>query len=119
MEASYQANQPVNVAFTYQFMSPTGTVLKQEAGTMSLPPNDMLGSVILGPFPYHFTASGVYPVVLTSTGNVVPQIVASGAVQVAPGIRVDPVQSITPNTVTPDGDKRIRVQLQLKGVEQK
>lgn len=119
VEASHQSNQPVNVSFKYQFKTPAGAVLKEEEGAIALQPNDMVGSVILGPFPYHFTASGAYPVVLTSTGDVVPQTVANGEVQVAPGIRVEPVQSITPNTVTPDGDKRIRIQLQLKGVEQK
>ena len=119
VEASQQSNQPVNVSFKYQFKTPAGAVLKEEVGTISLQPNDMLGSVVLGPFQYHFTASGAYPVVLTSTGDIVPQTVASGEVQVAPGIRVEPVQSITPNTVTPDGDKKIRIQLQLKGVEQK
>lgn len=119
VEASHQSNQPVNLSFKYQFKTPAGAVLKEETGTIVLQPNDMVGSVILGPFPYHFTASGVYPVVLTATGDIVPQAVSSGEVQVAPGIRVEPVQSIAPNTVTPDGDKRIRIQLQLKGVEQK
>ncbi|MFZ3173260.1 MAG: carboxypeptidase regulatory-like domain-containing protein [Thiobacillus sp.] len=119
VEASHQSNQPVTTAFKYQFKTPAGSVLKEEEGTLSLQPNDVVGSVILGPFLYHFTASGAYPVVLTSTGDIVPQVVANGEVQVAPGIRIEPVQIVAPNIVTPDGNKRIRIQLQLKGVEQK
>lgn len=119
VEASNRSNLPVSTTFKYAFKTPDGTVLKEDEGTISLQPNDVLGSVVLGPFPYRFAAAGIYPVALTSTGGVTPEVLADGEIQVAPGIRVEAVQQVNPTTVTPDGDKRIRIQLQLKGVVQK
>ena len=121
VEATHQSNLPVNVPFTTRFTTPDGILIKEESGEIVLQPNDLQGAVILGPFTQHFTASGVYPVRLsaTGTGTELPQAVVDGEVQVAPGIRVEAQQTVTPKIVTPDGDKRIRIQLQLKGVEQK
>lgn len=119
VEAIHQSNQPVTIPFRYAFMAPGGAVLKEEEGSITLQPNDMLGSVTLGAFVHRFTAAGVYPVVLSATEDPAPQVIANGEVQVAPGIRVGVTQKITPTSVTPDGDKRIRIHLELKGVEQK
>lgn len=119
VEASNQSNEALSVAFRVDFKDPAGVVLYSEDGSVALAPNDVLGSVVLGPFAHRFAASGVYPVVISATGDVLPQSIAAGQVQVAPGIRVEALQQVTPGSVTPDGDKRIRIQLQLKGVEQK
>lgn len=119
VEASHQSNEALSVGFTLAFKDPAGTVIRIEEGSIALQANDVLGSAVVGPFAHHFAASGVYPVLLGATGDVVPQAVVGGEVQVAPGIRVEPVQQVTPTSITPDGAKRIRVQLQLKGVEQK
>lgn len=119
VEASNQSNEAVSVPFTVEMKDPAGTVLYTAGGAIALGPNEVLGSAVLGPFAHRFAASGIYPVLLAATGDVAPGAVVHGKVQVAPGIRVEPLQSITPAVVTPDGNKRIRIQLQLKGVEQK
>ena len=36
---------------------------------------------------------------------------------VAPGLRIDPTQSVAPGTVTPDEDQRVRINIRLEGRE--
>jgi hypothetical protein len=74
---------------------------------------------VLPAFDYRVTASGIHPVELTVTDGETAQTLANGRVEAAPGVRVEAAQQVSPTTVTPDGNKRIHIQLQLKGVEQK
>lgn len=119
VEATHQSNLPVTVGFRYVFSAPDGAVIKEEQGSITLPAASMTESILTAPFAHTFRASGIYPVVLSADGDAVPLTVANGQVQIAPGIRVEARQQVNPTMVTPDGDKRIRIQLQLKGVEQK
>jgi len=41
----------------------------------------------------------------------------SDVINVAPAIRIEPIKSVSPDTVLPDGDKRIRIDIQIKSVE--
>ena len=40
-------------------------------------------------------------------------------IAVAPGTRIEPSYSVAPAALTPDGDKRIRIDIRLQGVDQK
>ena len=118
VSASHTSNLLGSVSFKYTFVSPSGASLVEETASVALYPNQRLASILLGPFAYQFAVSGVYPVRLAYIEGLSPQIIVDGEVQAAPGIRIDPSQTLTPNLLAPDGDKRIRIEIKLQGVEQ-
>jgi hypothetical protein len=119
VDAVNQSNVPMTTTFKYSFKAPDGTLVKEDTASMTLQPGDLMGSVVLPAFNYRVTASGIHPVELTVTDGETAQTLANGRVEAAPGVRVEAAQQVSPTTVTPDGNKRIHIQLQLKGVEQK
>ncbi|WP_395399660.1 hypothetical protein ACHMW6_21210 [Pseudoduganella sp. UC29_106] len=119
VEATQQSNLPASTSFRLALKAPDGSLIREETGAVSMLAHEVLGSVELGPFTQQFNASGIYRLELSPAGGAEAETLAGSQIEVAPGIRVEASQQVTPNTVTPDGDKRIRIQLQLKGVEQK
>ncbi len=119
VEAINHSNQPASTSFRLVFKAPDGTVLNEREATLALQPNEILGGLVVGPFPQHFSAAGVYPVEISWSSGAQPAALVNGQIEVAPGTRVEMQQQVAPTVVTPDGDKRIKIQLQLKGVEQK
>jgi hypothetical protein len=113
---SNRSNVTADLAFTYTFKDPNGASVNSGSSAMTLQPQDAQPSVVIANFPYQFAVPGLYTVVVTPTGGVTPGVISSGKISVAPAIRIDPSQSISPNTATPDGNKRVHVTIQLKGV---
>lgn len=111
-----RSNVPTTVVFTYDWKSSDGTVLRTGSGTISAQPEEASKSLLLESFPFIFPASGEYPLQMQITSGPIPTSLVGGTVSVAPGIRIEPSQSVTPATVIPDGDKRIRMNIRLKGV---
>lgn len=118
MQASVvnRSNVPAELLFTYDWMSPDGAILHTGSGAISLQPEEASKSVLLESFPFTFNASGEHPLQLRITSGPSAVNLLGGAVSAAPGIRIEPSQSISPATVIPDGDKRIRMNIRLKGV---
>ena len=52
---------------------------------------------------------------ILSEGNVIAQ--GDAMIHVAPAIRIEPSKSLSPDEVLPDGDKRIRIDIKIEGVE--
>jgi hypothetical protein len=114
-----RSNVNTELGIAYQFLSPTGALLYSGTATIPLVPGESTKSVVLNGLQHTFTESGGHPAQAQAVSGPVPAVIDAVAIAVAPGTRIDPSQSITPATVTPDGDKRIRIDIRLKGVEQK
>lgn len=107
----------LNIAYTWR--SPSGIALHNGTGAISLLPAEGSKSVLLESFPFTFAESGEHPIYVQIVTGPTPTSLIGEFISVAPGIRIEPSQNLTPATVVPDGDKRIRIDIQLKGVEQK
>ena len=114
-----RSNVATELGIAYEWRSPSGLILHSGIATISLLPAESSKAVTLEAFPFTFTESGEHPVYLSIVSGPTPASSTGGVVSVAPGVRIEPSQSIVPATVVPDGDKRIRMQIRLKGVEQK
>lgn len=114
-----RSNVAVELGIAYEWRSPSGVLLKNGASTISLLPAESSKAVLLEVFPYTFVESGDHPVQVQIVSGPTPVSLTGGVVSTAPGIRIEPSQNLTPATVVPDGDKRIRIDIRLKGVEVK
>jgi prenyltransferase beta subunit len=114
-----RSNIPVSSSLSYQLQTPGGTVLYTSNITVPLNPTEATKSVLLSGLQYKFIDSGLHSSSLTVTGGVAPSSAQANTISVAPGTRVDPSQAVMPSTVTPDGDKRIHLDIRLQGVQQK
>jgi hypothetical protein len=114
-----RSNVAVELGLAYEWRSPSGVFLKNGTSTISLLPAESSKSVLLEVFPFTFAESGDYLAQIQTTNGPTPISITGGVVTTAPGIRIEPSQSVAPATVVPDGDKRIRIDIRLKGVEVK
>ena len=112
-----RSNVPVEVAFTYEWKNPTGNVVHTGIGTVSVQPSEGAKAVLVDSFPFTFSESGGYPVEAVIIKGPMPINLVGGALSVAPGIRIEPIQSVTPRVVAPNGNTRIKLNIRLKGVE--
>jgi len=113
------SNVPTEITFGYTWKSPSGLLLRTGNGTISAQPTEIAKSFLVETFPFTFTESGDHYLQVQIISGPSPADLLAGAVSVAPGIRIEASQSLTPTSVIPDGDQRIRVNIKLKGVEQK
>lgn len=115
-----RSNIPVTTGLSYKLQTPgAGALVYGAAVTVPLDPTEGSKSLLLNGLQYKFIESGVYPSTLTFVGGVAPAILEGKTISVAPGTRIDPTLNIMPSIITPDGDKRIRIDIRLQGVEQK
>ena len=111
-----RSNVPADLAFTFTLNDPDGVSVRSGNSSLPLQPQDAQTSVVIANFPYQFAVAGQYTIGVQVTGGVTPGVVSSQKISVAPAIRIDPSESISPTTVVPDGDKRVHVSIQLQGV---
>ncbi len=111
-----RSNVPVSLTFTFNLEDPHGVSVNSGNSSLTLQPQDAQISVVVANFPYQFAVAGQYTIDVQPTGGVSPGVISSQKISVAPAIRIDPSESISPTTAVPDGDKRVHVTIQLKGV---
>lgn len=111
-----RSNIPVSLAFTFNLEDPNGVSVNAGNSSLTLQPQDAQTSVVVANFPYQFAVPGLYTIDVQPTGGVTPGVISSQKISVAPAIRIDPSESISPTTAVPDGDKRVHITIQLKGV---
>lgn len=114
-----RSNVPVTTTLAYQVSSPAQVLVYGSSVNISLEPQEDVKSLMLADFEYQFMESGLYTSSISVTNGVAPALLEAKPISVAPGTRIDPTYSVTPNLVTPDGDKRVRINIKLQGVEQK
>lgn len=114
-----RSNIDIYLSAKYEIKDPNDVILRSGTVEFSVTPSELLKIVNLVGFTHTFTVSGVYPVRIDiiSEGNIISTV--SDAIHVAPSIRIEPSKVLTPTTVIPDGDKKIEIRIQIKGVEDK
>lgn len=112
-----RSNVDASLSASFDIRDPGGTVLKDGTVDFSLAASEEFKVISLTDFTQTFSQSGQYPlnIKILSGAEVIDQI--SDAIYVAPSIRIEPVTSLEPTTVVPDGDREIRLNIQIKGVE--
>jgi hypothetical protein len=114
-----RSNVPVTTVLSYQLLAPNSALILGATVSVRLEPEEGTKSVLIDGLTYTFASSGLYQSGVTLMSGPVPASLVGNVISVAPGTRIDPSQNLTPAIVTPDGDKRIRVDIRLQGVEQK
>lgn len=111
------SNVDVSLSAEYEVKDPQGNFINDGTVDFTIAPSESLKTIALGKFTYTFVASGQYPVTvkIRSGGSVVCE--KSDAIHVAPSMRIETTKILNPTTVTPEGDKRIRIDIRLQGVE--
>lgn len=113
-----RSNVAASVTVRYQLRDPAGAILFS-SGNIAIPlpvENDTV-VLTLDTFAQEFLSAGEHALSVTYAGGVLPENIIGDSVSVAPGLRIDPSQSVSPGTVTPDEDKRVRVNIRLEGRE--
>jgi len=115
-------NNASNVATSfnliYTLKDPESVTLASGTVPFVLDPSDRVVSATLQKVNQEFLKSGVYLLsgstdFAEAIGNVIP-----GAISVAPSVRIEPKQLVSPMKVFPDGDKLISITIRLEGVAQ-
>ncbi len=94
-----------------------GAVIFSASANLDVPVSEFSYTFDIGSFEYTFTQSGEYTVEMSIFVNGEAVASGTGSISVAPSIRIEPTMKLTPDIVTPDGDKTIRTDIELKGVE--
>jgi hypothetical protein len=103
----------------HEIKTPSNTVLNSGVTSLVINSEVLFVTSTLTSFVHTFTESGEYPIRVRIFNGTELLATVNGAIPVAPAIRIEPNKTVTPSTVIPDGDKRIRVEIRLEGVEQK
>jgi hypothetical protein len=111
------SNVDISLVAEYEIRDTGGSIITGGTVDFSMTPAESLKTVELGRFTYTFAASGQYPVMVkvSSAGSIIVE--NSDAIYVSPSMRIEASKSLSPTTVTPEGDKRIRIDIRLEGVE--
>jgi protocatechuate 3,4-dioxygenase beta subunit/prenyltransferase beta subunit len=111
------SNVDVSLVAEYEIRDTGGNIITGGTVDFTITPAESLKTVELGKLTYTFAASGRYPVTvkISSAGSLVLE--NSDAIYVSPSMRIEATKILSPTTVAPDGDKRIRIDIRLEGVE--
>ena len=113
-----RSNVSASVSVRYQFLDPGGATLRN-SGTIAIPLPVESDSVVvtLDTFTQEFTSAGEHVLKVFYARGVIPENITGSSINVAPGLRIDPGQSVSPGAVTPDQNQRIRINIRLEGRE--
>ncbi len=113
-----RSNVSTSVSVRYQFLDPGGATLSNSGNLLiSLPVESDSVVVTLDTFAQEFTSAGEHVLRVNYASGVFPENITGSSIDVAPGLRIDPGQSVSPGAVTPDQDQRIRINIRLEGRE--
>ncbi len=112
------SNIPIESRYTYSVLDPNSKVIKTGELNIQLLPVEQFKSLVLNGFNYKFDSIGTYTLFLEYVDGLVATRVQTTPITVASSVRVDVIQSLTPETVFPDRDKRIKIKIRIKGVSE-
>jgi Prenyltransferase and squalene oxidase repeat len=112
-----RSNVPATLSIQHTVTSPSGTVLSSGVTSVPLPVNSGLTNIALAAFSHRVTQSGQYTVQVRVLAGPTLLTAADAAIVAAPLVHIDGTQSLTPSSVTPDQDRRLRLNIRLRGVE--
>jgi prenyltransferase beta subunit len=113
-----RSNIEVGLMIEYEILSPSGVLLNSGVTSETMQPEESAVTVPLSSFSHTFAESGDYPIQTRIFNGTELLATASSTVMAAPAVRIDPNLTLTPQTVTPDGDKRIRLEIRIEGTAQ-
>jgi hypothetical protein len=113
-----RANVAADLVVEFSLRTPTGAVLTSGTRGLSIAPNSLVSGFSLTSFTHSFSASGTYPAEVRILHGSTVLATATATIVAAPAVRVDATQSVTPGSVAPDRDRRVRINIRLRGVEQ-
>ena len=111
------SNTTVGFTVQHEITTPAGGPVNSGSTTQTLLPDKTFASIPLAAFTYTFTEAGEYPITVRVYQGTELLTTVTGSIPAAPAIRIDPSLTVTPESVLPDGDKRIRIEIRLEGVE--
>ena len=112
------SNIETTLNLAYILFDPKLRTVKEGLSTVTVSPEETVKTVTLDQFTYSFDQSGVYSIGIQVLDGPTPEALDISTISVAPSIRVEPTQGITPETVTPGQDRRVKIKIQLHGVQQ-
>lgn len=112
-----KSNIDNNLTVSYELLAPGGGVIVSGEKSFVITPDNVSATIALANTPITFAESGNYQATFSVVSGTIPLQQNNTVISVAPSIRVEASQGISPAQVVPDGDKRIRINIQLKGVE--
>ncbi|MBI5044259.1 MAG: terpene cyclase/mutase family protein [Nitrospirae bacterium] len=112
-----QSNIQADISITHEIKAPSNNIINTGSVNLTLSPNESNKLITLSQFNYQFTEAGEHPVTVNIYRGADLLQTASTKIHVSPLVRIEPKKSLTPSTVAPDGDKRIRIEIELEGKE--
>ncbi len=112
------SNVAHDLTISYTLLDPDNLSIISGEKQFTVKPEDVELSVVLVSVPYRFEVSGTYPLEGGVVLGVVPREIVVNPISVAPTVRIEASQGLSPTVVVPDGDKRIKINIRLEGVEQ-
>ena len=98
--------------------SPDGEVLKTETVTFSVTRKEVRKEIDLGALEYTFTPSGNYQIEVEIQSNGTKMAEMSKEFPVLQTVNIKAVRRVIPETITPEGNRRVKVIIELDGVDQ-
>lgn len=114
-----KSNISADLMIEHVMKTPSSLILNTGSTPVVLTLDYLSKKITLSTFTYNFTESGEYPidVVIYNEGTIMANI--NSVFTVLSNIRIEPSKSVTPATVLPDGSGKVRITIELKGVEAK
>ncbi len=120
LTATVQNHSNIETEFrlSYSVFDPKLKSVKQGEVTVTIAPEETSKTFTLAQFAHVFDQSGTYAIGIEVLDGPTPVALNIDTITVAPSIRMEASQGITPSTVTPDKDQRVKIKIQLNGVQQ-
>ena len=118
LRASFQNRSNTDASMRAEFSAkdPQGEVVHNGAIDFELPSSTLNTTLELPPFTHTFDRCGQYLIEASILAGDLLCSNARSAIKVAPATRIEAVKRLDPATITPDGQKRVRVGIRLEGI---
>jgi hypothetical protein len=111
------SNVEITATFATALKNPSGSTVATSTLTIPIRPDERVRDLDLSSGNVLFDIAGTWPVTVLVSGVAAATPPAADKTIVLPGIRIDATKDINPKTITPDADRKIRIDLRIKGVE--
>lgn len=110
-----QSNIQADISIAHEIKTPSNNIINTGSINITLNPNESNRLITLTQFNYQFAETGEHPATANIYRGAELLQTSSTKIHVSPLVRIEQKKSLTPNTVAPDGDKRIRIEIELEG----
>lgn len=110
-----QSNIAADISIAYEIKTPSNNIINTGNMNITLNPNESNRLITLTQFNYQFAETGEHPATVNIYRGADLLQTAATKIHVSPLVRIEPKKSLTPSIIAPDGDKRIRIEIQLEG----